>query len=281
MTPAGDLHARMEAADAATLLQFTAGAEPDVANRLGQAARVDDGAVAGLVAAIDSLTLNRIVGLGCATPASEAQLDRLLAFARAAGARRVFVQVAPNAAPSALAAWVMARGGQPYNAWVRLSRGLDAPPDTAATSLRLAEIPRSHAPEFAAIVRASFGMPPVLDDWLAGSVGTPGWRHLGAWDGPVLAATGVLCVQGRTAWLGYDATGPEYRGRGAQGALIAERCRLAASLGCDLATAETAEPRPDTPVPSHRNYLRFGFRQDYRRQNYALTLGADANGPGA
>ncbi|MEZ5284925.1 MAG: hypothetical protein R2712_08965 [Vicinamibacterales bacterium] len=39
-----------------------------------------------------------------------------------------------------------------------------------------------------------------------------------------------------------------------------------------MATAETAEPLPDKPVASHRNYLRLGFAQDYRRQNYALTL---------
>ena len=46
-------------------------------------------------------------------------------------------------------------------------------------------------------------------------------------------------MNGRAAWLGMGATLPEHRGRGAQGALFAERIRRAAELGLEEVGIDT------------------------------------------
>jgi len=278
MTAASDapvrLTARAEEAEAAALADLTRAPSPEVATRLGIVLHAERGAVASLVATVDALSLNRVVGLGVAEPATEVHLDRILDLARTRGVRRLFLQVAPGAAPDTLPAWIAARGGQPYNRWVRLWRATGTPARPRGTDLRVDALAPAQAPAFARVVRTAFGFPPSLEAWVASTVGRPGWRHFGAWDGDMLVATGALFVHGRTGWLGFAATEAVARGRGAQGALIARRLAEAADLGCDHVVTETAEQTPEHSAPSYRNMLRLGFTEGYLRQNYAVTLGA-------
>ena len=264
---------RAEEAEAAVLTELMAAARPAVAERLGLALVIDRGAVASLVAAVDALSLNRVVGLGVSAPATEAQLDRILEFARASGVSRLLLQVAPTAAPEGLPSWLAARGAQRHNRWIRFWRRVDAPlPVSPTTDLRLAEVGPADAEGFARVVREAFGMPPSVDEWIAASVGRAGWSHYGAWDGGDLVATGAVCATNHTAWFGLAATKASHRGHGAQGALIARRYHRAAALGCEWVITETAEELPDRPAPSYRNMVRLGFTEAYRRQNYAIAL---------
>src|SRR5690606_17088934 len=77
---------------------------------------------------VDVLALNRVVGLGLGAPASEALVDAVIDRYRAAGVPRFFVQVSPAARPRALAGWLAARGFVHHNNWVKLVRGVEAPP---------------------------------------------------------------------------------------------------------------------------------------------------------
>jgi hypothetical protein len=268
---------RAEEVEAAALGQLMMAAPADVAARLGLALVTDHGAVAGLIGTVDALSLNRVVGLGVAVPATEAQVDRILEFSRQIGVRRLFIQLAPTASPEALTSWLEARGARPYNRWVRLSRSGTTPlPSQPPTEFRVARIESEHARAFAQVVREGFGMPPTVDGWIASTVGRAGWYHYGVWDGNDLVATGALFSANNTAWFGLAATSADHRSRGAQSALIVERCRQATKLGCDWIIAETAEDLPDRPAPSYRNLLRLGFTEEYRRQNYAMTLGDSA-----
>jgi GNAT superfamily N-acetyltransferase len=70
-----------------------------------------------------------------------------------------------------------------------------------------------------------------------------------------------MYVDERAAYLGYAATRPEHRGKGAQNALLAARIRRAAELGCDVVLTETGERRDDRPSNSYRNILRAGFEE--------------------
>lgn len=98
-----------EQTEAAVIADVTAAAPADVAARLGLVLLVDSGAAAGFFSTIDSLTLNRVVGLGACAPASEAQLDRILELGRASGVRRLFFQLAPTADLESLIRWLEAR----------------------------------------------------------------------------------------------------------------------------------------------------------------------------
>jgi GNAT superfamily N-acetyltransferase len=83
-------------------------------------------------------------------------------------------------------------------------------------------------------------------------------------DGTAIAA-GALTMHGGVALLAGASTVPEWRGQGAQAALLAARLRFAAEQGCDLAMMG-AEPGS----ASQRNAERQGFRIAYTRIKWRL-----------
>jgi hypothetical protein len=270
--PTRELLHRAERIEADVVASVVLAPPAEVAERLGLYLVVDGGAVGGFAAGADVLAVNRIVALGVERPATEVRLDRMLGSAWARGVRRLFVQLAPGHRPAALTRWVEARGGRLHNRWTRLWRATaDAP--AAGTSLRVAPLDPRHGPEMAAVITTAFGMPAAMEPWLAATVGRPGWRHYGALDGGRIVATGALYAAGGTGWLGFAATLPDARGRGAQGALIARRVADAAALGCEVVVAETMEQTPERPVASYRNMLRLGFVEAYHRPNYVVEFG--------
>jgi hypothetical protein len=244
----------------------------DVAARLGLSLYTEGGSVAGFVPAADVLALNRVVGLGIQEQASEAQLDRILHAAQSSGVQRLFVQVAPAAKPKKLVEWVEWRGGVAHNRWVRLWRDPHEALSVPETSLEIVEIDTARAAAFARVVRTAFGMPDIVEPWIASVVGKERWRHFAAVYNGEVVATGALFVSDDVGWFGFAATQPELRGHGAQSSLIATRLRAAAAMGCRIAITETMEELPEKPVQSYRNMLRLGFNEAYHRQNYVITL---------
>lgn len=105
-----------------------------------------------------------------------------------------------------------------------------------------------------------------------GTVGAPGWIHLGAWWGGELAGVAALYHEGSAAWLGFGCVREAFRGRGIQSALIGERLRRARDLGCAVAAAETGDWSGGRPPASMRNLFRYGFEPRYRRPDYLLTI---------
>jgi GNAT superfamily N-acetyltransferase len=89
-----------------------------------------------------------------------------------------------------------------------------------------------------------------------------------AWDGDEPAGAAALFASGDTGWFGLAGTRPEFRGRGAQSALLAVRIARAAELGCRLLVTETGEQVEERPSNSYRNILRSGFEIAYVRPNY-------------
>ena len=177
------------------------------------------------------------------------------------------MQLSPIAAPSDLPAWLHARGLPLRDNWAKVYRA--ATPDVAIqTDLRIERIDQAHAAAFAEISCTAFGMPAVMQPWLAAGVGQPGWAHYLAFDGETPVAGGALFVKGDVGWLGIASTLPAHRRRGAQGALMARRIRDAAELGCRWVVTETGEDTPEHPNPSYHNMLRTGFVLAYQRPNY-------------
>ena len=231
-------------------------------------ARAGDASV-GIVARADVLALNRTLGLGIESPATEGALDRVAAEYARAGVRRFFVQVCPAAAPVALHDWLLYRGFRHHNSWAKLHRGVEPPPEVQ-TDLRVERIGGRHAGAFGALFAAAVEWPAGMGRCLAATVGRPGWHHYGVFDGESLVGTGALYVQGPFGWLSFAATLPTHRGRGAQHAVIARRIRDAAALGCTRLVMETAEDRPERRCQSFRNAVGMGFRVAYLRPNHLL-----------
>ena len=81
-----------------------------------------------------------------------------------------------------------------------------------------------------------------------------------------LAATGAIAMHEGVALLAGASTIPEFRGRGAQNALLQARIAYAATNGCDLAQI-VAQPGS----ASQRNAERQGFRIAYTRGKWGKT----------
>jgi GNAT superfamily N-acetyltransferase len=213
----------------------------------------------------ESPMLNRVVGLGVESAATEADVDEALA-AMGTGVT-FYVAVAPSARPGELPEWLRARGLEPGWGWMVFRRDVK-PPASAATNLGVVEVDTvDHAEAFGHVVRASYELPETIEPRLA-RMRDAGWQCWVAFDGDEPAGAGALFAAEGVAYLGFAGTLPEHRGKGAQSTLLAARIRRAAERGCDLVITETGERSGDRPSNSYRNILRAGFTEDAVTANW-------------
>lgn len=207
-------------------------------------------------AASGSAMLNRAVGLGVDRPATTDDVDAVITAYE--GFEAFYVAVAPAARPAVLPEMLAARGLRPGWGWMAFRRGVDDPPP-ARSALELVEVAGSEESlAFARIVCAGYGLPEAAVPWTA-TAWERGWTCWLALDGDEPAAAAGLYVADGVGYLGFAATLPAHRRKGAQGALLAARIRRAAAEGCDVVVTETGERRDDLPSNSYRNILRAGF----------------------
>lgn len=138
----------------------------------------------------------------------------------------------------------------------------DAPAPAVDTELRIE--PADDAATVTRICAEGTGLTDVPVGW----IGAPGFACFVAWDGDEPASCATVYVEGETAWLGIAVTRPNFRGRGAQRALLSTRIDAARANGARRLATETGERVPDKPDQSYRNILRAGFREAYLRPNW-------------
>jgi GNAT superfamily N-acetyltransferase len=155
--------------------------------------------------------------------------------------------------------------------WMKFSRGVS--PRRATSELSVVAVEPDHAGDFAAVVAGSYGLPDWTEPFAANVVGRPGWSCYVAYDGNRPAGAGALFVDGSVGWLGLGATLPDFRGRGAQSAILAARIEDARRHGCGTVVTETGELDDRRPSGSYRNILRAGFREAGVRPNYRAPSG--------
>ncbi len=208
--------------------------------------------------------LNRVVGLGVDRPATEEQLDEVIAVM---AGTTYYVAVEPGAEPATIEAWLVARGFEPGWGWMRFAR--DASPAPAVeTSLDVRRIGAGDGHAFAEVVRSAYGLPAEVAALLCDLPGREGWACWLATAAGEPAAAGALVVRGSAAYLGLGATVSEHRGKGGQGAIFAARIEHARTLGCTMLCTETGELRDGLPNASYRNIQRFGFAEHTVLRNW-------------
>jgi GNAT superfamily N-acetyltransferase len=94
------------------------------------------------------------------------------------------------------------------------------------------------------------------------------FRQWLAFDDDLPVAACVTHIHGDSAWFGWSVTAPNYQRQGIQSAMLAHCIADAHQLGCRWMTAETAVGTANEPDRSHKNMLRFGFSEVYRRYSY-------------
>lgn len=218
---------------------------------------------------VDGLLFNRVfVGARPADAAAEV-LARAAEHYAALGVRRWLGQVYEAAPPGRLDERAAAFGLERFRRrWVKFLRGPTAPPETP-TDLPIVPAAPAHAGAVAELVAEAFDLPPEGGAILAGAIGRPRWQVFVALAGARPAAVGALFMDRGTGSMAYAATAPEFRGRGAQGALLSLRIRTAIAQGCSFLAGETGAPIADEPNPSYRNLLRHGFEPVAVRTNFA------------
>jgi len=257
----------MEIQEAAYWKEYYGSASPEQQSRLGIWLNHIGGSVVGALSSEDILAFNRVLGIGINQRASESDILNIINFYQIASIPRFFVQVSPYCNPYWLPEILKDYGFEHYNNWAKLYRPI-YPLPLAETDLRIKQIGPEEADAFADIITGSFGWPVHLAEIVRLPIGRSGWKHYIAYDGDRPAACAALFINGAYASLSFAATLPDYRGRGAQSALIAKRFYDAAAQGCEWMFSETAENLPERPVQSYRNMIRHGFEPAYLRPSY-------------
>lgn len=249
---------RTEVAEIEALRDNFAAVPGGIAQNLGIAS-LDLGA-GGLAVRVSAAAANDYLNHALGVSIAE-QLEVIAAFYD--GSRHA-VSPVPGAE---LEAALLERGYSPGYAWMKFSRGTE-PPEDAATELVVEEVDADRSADFGRVVVEGFETHAGFGDWLAKLPGRAGWHCFLAYAGGEPAASGSLYVHEEVGWLGIAATRPDFRRRGAQGAILAARIRRAAELGCTLVVTETGDLVDDRPSSSYRNILRAGFEPRYLRANY-------------
>ena len=227
-----------------------------------------DGALVSVARGTPSILFNRTLGLGVRRPANRETVERILQVYAGAGVERFFVHVGPEASPPDVGSWLVEQGLEAQRRWMKFER--DARPAAEArTDLRIGRIEARDGVRFGQIVADSFDLGETAAHLFPALRERPNWHLLGAFDGDLLVAAGVMYVHEAHAYLSFGATAPTHRRRGAQGALLAARIEAARELGCTLLHTETGEEVPGEPQHSYQNIERAGFVPVHTMDNYA------------
>jgi GNAT superfamily N-acetyltransferase len=223
-----------------------------------------------------SAMLNRALGLGLRTPATEAALDGIAAFFARHGVAYA-ITLTPDVAPADLPERLERRGLARGYAWQKFTRDTGHVP-RAPSELRVERIGPERAHAFGDVFTRAYGAPSSIQPLVERLPSLRGWHCFLAFAGDTPAATGALYVTGEIGWLGVAGTLPDLRGRGAQGAIIAARIETARGAGCTVLVTETGVPAGGDAGPSYRNLVRAGFEPAYARENYLSSPDADTSG---
>jgi GNAT superfamily N-acetyltransferase len=209
--------------------------------------------------------------LGFHREVTPALVDEIIEFYRSCHATTAVLQFAPHLLPASFPEVAADNGLTDAGALVKLGCAVaEVRPGT--TNLRIARVTEADATEWGEVIMKGFGAAdPSLSEMIANSVANPNFHSFAAWDGERMVAGGNLLVHGDVGSINTGATLPEYRGRGAQAALIAARAQAAREAGCRWVVAETGVSEPWQTNTSLNNLCRAGLRVLYQRQNWQWT----------
>lgn len=199
--------------------------------------------------------------LGFDQPVNQQLLEAILAFYRSRGAPSAVLHFNPHLLPPGFMRLAGSLGITEGRPLLKLGCPIEQAGSRAETSLRVGPVGEPDAQVWGEVVMAAFGVPGTpLSQMAAAALQNPAFRPFAAWDGDRMVAVGNLLVHGSVGSLNTGATLPQYRGRGAQSALIAARIEAARAAGCRWLFAETGKAAAGTSNPSTQNLLRAGLQ---------------------
>ncbi len=211
-----------------------------------------------------ALHRNRVLGLGIRGRAKPEMIDAIVSQFQFHHVSRFSFHVSPSHQSEEITDWLKARGFQYHHAYVKLFRNTKQA-ESKPTDVQVRQVTKTQANQFVKIFGNVFAWPLAMHEWIASTVGEPGFTHFLGYIGARPVASGMVYVKGSAAWMGWAGTLPAFRRRGAHAALVTARVRRAAEMGAKWIVCETLEPLPGRPAGSSRNLLRLGFKAAYTR----------------
>lgn len=215
---------------------------------------------------------NRVLGLGLRNPVRPPELIGLAEHFRGAGCAPSFElppSLVDTGAAEALRALRIRRAGTAVVLQRRLIGEAAAPmPRDKKPALLTLAAQGAQCRVAATICAEIFRMPMTVLSLLQALQDEPGWQlWLALLDGRPAGAA-LSFTRGSSAWFGWAATLPAFRGQGVKGALDEARIDAAVAAGCDVISSDTALGTTAVPDHSLRSLMRSGFRPAYLRGTY-------------
>lgn len=166
---------------------------------------------------IDSVDVNRVLGLGISSPATPETISAVVNFFGSHGRSAFRIELAPAASPPHLEKELLDTvglrrlEGTITKKWGPVEH---LPPPSTDVEVRL--LGREHRDDVAELNVTAWGAWEAADLMKTGfgaTVGTQSFRHYGVFDGDRLVSVQALSIAGELGWVGFAAAHPRYRGR--------------------------------------------------------------------
>jgi hypothetical protein len=267
--------ASIEAAEARAWADLYDAAPKAWADEAGVGRREIGGVLALHWAASSRRYFSRTIGLGVARPASEAQLDEILALWQQLGIEMFLVQSLPHCRPEAYHEWLAERGLHAFDAQDRIVRGGEVSilhPMLADREITVERVTAKTAEEWADFLQRVYRLE--TGPWLRRLIGRRGWhQYLAREGGETVAARGMHIGPDGIAWLGMDGPVPGLTTRDYEpdAALCSHMVADGLRLGAQGFITDIEARSDDMDTPAYEYFARLGFRRPYVRAHYTRS----------
>jgi len=224
-----------------------------------------NGIVCSICSSEPSILINRCFVTNLEALRENATIEKVKQLYKDAGIGEFFMHVAHNTPD--IESKLQQSGMKKSRGWMKFKRG-NQPAVARNAELSIREIGPEDAEAFAKIVVPCFDLTEASIPLIASVVNHPDYHIYMGFDGDAPAATGGVFYKDGIAHCDFGSTHRDFRGRGFQGALLARRINDAIQMGAKNLYTATGEAVPGDPQHSYKNIMRYGFEENYLRENW-------------
>ena len=264
--------ARIESSEVNAWLDMYAACPRDFACRYGLDILSIGSIVLTRCKAIPFVHFNCVLNLGISEPATEEQVDEVIALYGDAGVKEFAFFHIPQSKPAELREWLLKRNFRERGGWERIYRANGARAGDTLGDLNgsmIEKVTPETAHEWAEFICSTYSLS--TKPWLLALAERAGWHHyLLRREGQPAAARSMYVHSDRMAWLGIDAPVPGLMAPSFDydAMICREMVKDGLRLGVECFVADIEAPSASMATPAYRNFETLGFKLPYFRSHY-------------